>query len=588
MKTFAVTDFEGSKWINYLCNGYYDGKDYLQFTAMDDYLEYLHQPSENIIFAHFGGIYDFLFILKFLLDSDEFTISDIIPRGSSILCFKVTSYHTRNTISFYDSSALLSFSLRSLAINFEVETKKGEIDYDSLTKVTPELLDYMKDDHLALYQILNKFFEWDMIALHGWKFTLASQALHIFKKQFYKKGKTLTSLKKEYDTFIRKSYQGGRTEIFNMVYNDDKKPLYCYDVNSLYPSVMLGHDYPSSKVKFHTKKFYPDQLGFYHCKVFAPKMEIPILGTKYQLPNNNTTTFIFAVGELEGYWSIAELNYAIEHGYKILEIYEGLILENDGKIFDQYVNYFYNKRLTSKNETDKIICKLFLNSLYGRFGMSDEKEKLGLEKNVAGERFHSSITTDSGVTYNLVSTPSESYSFSNVAVASYVTSYARIRMHKHIMKIKCKVWYMDTDSLFTPVKIKESKELGEMKLEYSMNKACFMLPKTYLVETDKGKKIAMKGFDKKKIQHFTFDDFMTALEGDLKTLNKSSKNPLTIKTEQKMMKFKTALNSGQLLNLTKPSIKRVCSKYDKRILLENFKTEAITLPLSKDRTCQKN
>ena len=147
---------------------------------------------------------------------------------------------------------------------------------------------------------------------------------------------------------------------------------------------------------------------------------------------------------------------------------------------------------------------------------------------------------------------------------------------------------MDTDSLFTPVKIKESKELGEMKLEYSMNKACFMLPKTYLVETDKGKKIAMKGFDKKKIQHFTFDDFMTALEGDLKTLNKSSKNPLTIKTDQKMMKFKTALNSGQLLNLTKPSIKRVCSKYDKRIVLENFKTEAITLPLSKDRTCQKN
>ena len=45
------------------------------------------------------------------------------------------------------------------------------------------------------YQDLERFFLWDLIALHGWKPTLASLALNIFKKEFYPKKKKLYSLR---------------------------------------------------------------------------------------------------------------------------------------------------------------------------------------------------------------------------------------------------------------------------------------------------------------------------------------------------------------------------------------------------------
>jgi len=574
-KLFAVTDFEASKWINYLCNGYYDGTTYSEFTDLTDYFDFLHETDIPNIFAHFGGIYDFLFILGWIFDNDDYELKSLIPRGSAILCFTISSNISGKDFTFYDSSALLGFSLRNLAINFNVETKKGEVDYDSLTKVTTELLDYMKDDHLALYQVLERFFQWDLIALHGWKPTLASLALNIFKKEFYPKKKKLFSLDKDVDRFVRKSYQGGRTEIFNMVYTNNKSPLYCYDVNSLYPTVMRDNEFPS-KPKFTTTDFLPDEMGFYHCRVFCPDMHIPILGAKIKL--DKSESFIFPKGEFDGYWTTHELNYALKNKYKIVEIYQGIIFENDGKIFKNYVNYFYNKRKNSKTDTDKIICKLLLNSLYGRFGMDTEKDQLHLEKHIEGETYHSTLITPSGNEVTFCTSKEEIRTFTNVAVASYVTSYARVLMHKKIVKdAKNKVWYMDTDSLFTPVKLKTGEELGDLKEEYKVYRACFMLPKTYLVEGVDLKKVVMKGFDKKKIQHFSFEDFTNSLEGDLKLMNKNNTNALKVKHDSKVMKFKSALRAGKMLNMTKPQIKRVCSKYNKRIVNNDFTTTAIPL-----------
>lgn len=574
-REFAVTDFEASKWINYLCNGYYDGKNYSEFTDLSDYFDFLHETDIPNIFAHFGGIYDFLFILGWIFDNDDFDLKSLIPRGSAILCFTIVSNHNGKEFTFYDSSALLGFSLRNLAINFNVETLKGEIDYDSLVKVTPELLAYMKDDHLALYQVLERFFLWDLIALHGWKPTLASLALNIFKKEFYPKKKKLYSLDKDVDRFVRKSYQGGRTEIFNMVYSNSTKPLYCYDVNSLYPTVMRDNEFPS-KPKFSTTDFLPDEMGFYHCRVFCPDMHVPVLGSKIKI--GKSESFIFPTGSFEGYWTTYELNYAIELGYKIEEVYQGVVFENDGKIFKNYVNYFYTKRKNSKSDTDKIICKLLLNSLYGRFGMDTEKDQLHIEKHIEGETYHSTIVTPSGNEIIFCTSKEEIRTFTNVAVASYVTSYSRVLMHKKIVKdAKNKVWYMDTDSLFTPKKLKTGLELGDLKEEYKVYRACFMLPKTYLVEGVDFKKVVMKGFDKKKIQHFTHADFTNSLEGDLKVMNKNNTNKLKVKHDSKVMKFKSALRAGKMLSMTKAQTKRVCSKYNKRIVNDDFTTTAIKL-----------
>lgn len=583
-KKFAVSDIEGRDWIKFLCIGHYDGHTYKDFLDIGSYLDYAFNHPVKNIFCHFGGIYDFLFIIGYVLDNPmKYEFRGLIPRGSGMLTFRIYSFEHDCQLVYHDSSALLPFSLKSLAENFDVKTKKGSIDHTKTKKVTKKILAYMKDDHLALYQVLEKFTSWELIKKHGWKTTLASQALHIFKAEFSKK--QLFPLGRIHDEFCRKAYFGGRTEIFKMVYDNgihydksgkkilDKKArdykkgtLNYYDINSLYPFCMQNLDTPTT-FKYNTKTFKENELGIYHCIVETPKdLHIPILGT------NIKGKFIFPLGTFQGYWCSNELNYAIKHGYKITSIIEGRIFENGGKVFKPFVDYFYNKRLKTNKPAEKIILKLILNSLYGRMGMDLEKEQLHLEKREIGEKLHSEIVTPSGKKYRFTTTEEEIDSFSHVAIGAFITAQARITLYEAFKKVDFDVYNCDTDSIFTPRKLKTGNKLGELKLEDSLNQAVFLLPKTYLMITDDKKKIAMKGFDNKKIQHFQYKDFITALEGDLKLLNAKNQNPLTIKTESRMNRFKTALKKGSILNMTEEGIKTIRSKYNKRIVNSDFTT----------------
>jgi DNA polymerase type B, organellar and viral len=51
-----------------------------------------------------------------------------------------------------------------------------------------------------------------------------------------------------------------------------------------------------------------------------------------------------------------------------LKIHKVYSYEKKEKIFDKYVDYFYEKKINSDNEIEKLIYKLLLNSLYGKFG----------------------------------------------------------------------------------------------------------------------------------------------------------------------------------------------------------------------------
>lgn len=84
----------------------------------------------------------------------------------------------------------------------------------------------------------------------------------------------------------------------------------------------------------------------------------------------------------------------------------------------------------------------------------------------------------------------------------------------------------------------------------------------------------MKGFDKRKIEHFGFDDFMSALDGDLKRMKVTS--------EPKFASLKTALAQKKIVTMTKASDKQLRAIYSKRIVLKNGDTKPITLEESKN------
>jgi len=553
---FAVFDIEAANWIRYVVGGFYDGEEFKHFGKLDAFFEFLKNnysvPSR--IFCHYGGQYDFLFLLRHAYKKG-YKVGTIIPRGSGLLCFDV-KIGARN-YSFYDSSALLPFSLKRLTENFNVETKKGEINYSRIRKITPKLLEYLRSDCVGLWQVLEAFYSTEFIQEAGPAVTIASQAMRVM--QNYLK-KPLHSLTDEVDEFVRRGYFGGRTEIFKPLFQGNKrKQLHCYDVNSLYPAQMQREEFPNQFRKW-TKIMGDSKLGFYEATVIVPRDEyLPLLGTVHN------KKLIFPVGKFRGVWSSLELRYAEECGATIQKIHQGAEFRNGGRVFKEFVEEIYKIRVNSpKDSVNNQAAKLVLNASYGKLAIRRLKENIvSLQHEDDFYNYEPWREIKCGKkNVMLMKKETTLKTFSNVAMGAWVTAAGRIHMHRLMKPIQDNIYYMDTDSIFTSKQLPSGEGLGALKHEYSVEKACFLLPKTYLCEGET-KKIVMKGFSNRKIQHFTFDDFYATLNGEMGILK--------IKGEKKFAKFKSATKAGKFLVMTEQGKKQIRARYDKRIITRQGK-----------------
>lgn len=623
---FAVCDIEASNWINFLIIGFFgkkniyydkeacnpdDQEEHLKlFEDMSEFADFV-MSEENpfkIIYAHFGGKYDFNFIIKeFFMRPKEFYIDKMIPRGSGLLCFTVTKlkwanknqklndrdlenivsvtkegiryYKTNVTVTFYDSSGLMPFSLDSITKNFGVEHKKQKIDYSKIVRVTPQLREYLVYDLKGLWESLEKFFQWPLVRKAGFSKTVASQALKVY--QTYMPIKLIQPLLGAPDQFVRQSYFGGRTEIFKPLYLQDHPTEYLksFDVNSLYPAVMRDNPFPN-KCLGNVFKYDENKMGFWDVEVDVPDMYIPPLG--YVHEPKTFGKFIFPTGKFRGKWSTAELNYAMTVGVKVNKVHKGVIFDSGGFLFKTYIDELYAIRKASKKESvDNVLTKLLMNSTYGRFGLCLDREQIEFEDQQEGVEIHAEIDCGNNRFIRLVKYDKTlENTFTNVAIAAYVTSYSRILMHKLFMLGEENLYYTDTDSLFSTYEYPEdAKNLGELKLEYKASRACFILPKTYVIDACEplfklykdehdyegyatNKKLTMKGFDRKKIAHFELEDFYAFLEGDV--------NRMKAVSAKKFATFKTAINKNKFLMLIDESERQLRSRYDKRRIVKRL------------------
>ena len=86
----------------------------------------------------------------------------------------------------------------------------------------------------------------------------------------------------------------------------------------------------------------------------------------------------------------------------------------------------------------------------------------------------------------------------NVAIASSITAYARIKMSEVKTNYSEHIYYSDTDSIDLDIKLPDkyvSNKLGDFKFENKFNKVVYIAPKVYAAITDKDKEfIKVKGF----------------------------------------------------------------------------------------------
>src|ERR1019366_3541452 len=104
-------DIESFDWINPLMIGIaykkYDDFDkciskfYTYFTDIAEFCSYIFEDEQpmDMFFAHFGGKFDFQFLIDEMFDDTEkYFIHGMIPRGSGLLCMSVSTFTREKSV----------------------------------------------------------------------------------------------------------------------------------------------------------------------------------------------------------------------------------------------------------------------------------------------------------------------------------------------------------------------------------------------------------------------------------------------------------------------------------------------------------
>ena len=469
----------------------------------------------------------------------------------------------------HDSFRILPFSLDKLSKDFGVKHAKKDLMADvrkvhgakykskedffiNCDKDDPVYIQYLKYDVLSLYEILEKVMTLAKINIDDFVkiISTASLSRYLFKnghgdKQFITDGREKTDFEilcsmkywesnklfpgsnityKELEYKIRDSYCGGRTEVFTPVLKSDNGKItgFHYDVNSLYPSVMIDNLYPVgfpeytdnpnlAKLKFEEWQDNKLGLGFVTCEVFIPQQLIPPLPVFIE-------KLCFTTGYARGTFTYIELDYAIKNcGVKVLKYIDLIHFKHTFKVFHNFVEHFYQmkeKASREKNDSMKNFAKLILNVGYGYTGMNrDDKTQLDfIEKKDKYEEQDRLIYCDEEKGY------CEAWSiikanYIQPQIASYVTSYARIVLLDALRKQNelGQVYYCDTDSIVCekpmPPDMVDKYQIGKWDLEKELYSGIFLQPKVYYEETTESETIKFKGVTKKAQEDLERKDY---------------------------------------------------------------------------------
>jgi len=453
--------------------GIFDGENFSHFEDIFLCVEFIRQ-NKGIYYAHNGGKFDWFFFVKYI---EEGKLLFINGRLSSA---KIGESELR------DSYNLLPVPLRAY--------KKDDFDYSLLKdyqKNKTVIIEYLKNDCVYLFELVKEF-----ITTYGLSLTIAGSAYKKWK-QIYNHSEITD---KNYDSTFRNFYFGGRCQSFanGLV----KKDMKCYDINSAYPYAML-FQHPKGSKYFTTKSENTIKPYSFVKLICVSKGALPFRDKNgLNFPDDKIAREYF----ITGHEFLAAKKHGLISGIEILRVYTHLETQS----FSKYVDYFYNiKQTAAKNSAQYIISKLFLNSLYGKFGqnyedfqdfyLADIKEK-GIE--FEDGKNHYFLSEKVSETKGIYQAPVLRGNFFNVAVSASITGFVRAYLLEHIITAD-NPYYCDTDSIICDnLPCKETAELGDWKLEGEFSEGVFLGKKLYFLAGTKENKFASKGVKMNKSDYY--------------------------------------------------------------------------------------
>jgi len=283
--------------------------------------------------------------------------------------------------------------------------------------------------------------------------TRASQSFAAFRHRFMSE-KIYVHEDKRVKLLERSGYFGGRVEAFRLG-ELTGGPFLFLDVNSMYPYVMRENLFPTRLLAYsEDPKNDRWQKGLEHGAIMAEvdlSTDVPLYAMK------KDGKLLFPVGEFSTVLCTESLKEAIARGH-LLSVLKWATYQAR-PLFKNYVDYFYPLKVRYKAEGDALytrIVKLFLNSLYGKFGsrapLMDTFDCPDFP-GVSRETVLDATTGERWIEYAIMGTLVRLYGEVDtaqtvVSIAAHVTDCARMLLGRLLESIGWdRVLYCDTDSV---------------------------------------------------------------------------------------------------------------------------------------------
>lgn len=475
-------------WLYAICDS--DANIIFKGSSIEEFMVDLHKLTGSIVYFH-NLKFDGTFILDYMLNNGYLYDDDISNKNNTFNCLigDMGQWYAMNInfsghrqVKIHDSLKLLPFKVEKIAEDFNLPIKKGKINYNDYT-IDDEKLEYVYHDVQVVAMALKIIKEEGMQ-----KMTTAGCAYSIFKDMRgdrYMKF-NFPTLDKEFLKSWRSAYRGGRSQVNpffkGLILNNIKR----YDINSMYPWVMYTQPLPYG-LPIKTDKINQYKFELYHIRVefYLKQDSLPTLLKKGHYSFLEDSYYVSTDG-IEEIWisnidfELLQRHYDIRY-CEFLEIYG---FHTSTELFKPYIDKWYARKQVDKG-AQKIVDKLMLNSLYGKFG-----------SNIEG--YHKIPILDNDIiTYKNSELEQMRAYYLPIAIA--VTSYAHRRIDDGICDVGINNFvYCDTDSIHTRTYLSseyvDAKRLGYYKLEAIEDKSKYVRQKTYMYHTEEeGLKIVCAG-----------------------------------------------------------------------------------------------
>lgn len=509
--------------------GVYDGNRYRSYTSVFEFLscELTHSNSGTWFYAHFGGMADFQFLLKWILDTKDpdLRVEASFSGASAII---VHIHKGKKTWHFVDSFWLFRDKLANIGKWIGLE-KTGPSDptLDMSDKdkkrwfaevPLPELRKYNERDCVILWKAIQSFEAvlWELGS--ELQMTIASCGMRLFRRSYLTKPIHTNDLLNDY---ARQSYFASRVEVIKTHVKD---ALY-YDINSSFPAAMTHPapgDYRGALADIPSDE---NEIFLANCEVEVPENDyLP------PLPWRARNRVFFPTGKWQAWITSVDLHLLLKRGGKISKVKEVHSFE---PFFDlaEYVRDVYRRRMSADDPFNRQVYKYLLNCLYGKFAESVHKSTLLVnpakswfeeneEKILNGEI--ESYMPGCWIENRVVEIP-----HMHVPISTHITAIARKAIGNFMWDSLDKgagVYYCDTDGFCTEATLPTGNELGEIKLEKKVENGRFVAPKIYHIKGQEMQKdgswkqseyIRAKGFSR-----LTADQFNRLCEGEAVTFER--------------------------------------------------------------------